>query len=156
MPDNFDQWLLWGGVLFNVCIAIVLIVTVLAFLAYQRVTSGTRLGKLLLIWAVAAGGSVVGSILVGILGYYLAGVNYPNDSESFATLLGAAIGMFFSIPIGIGGGGLAGTIIAGLLVYLKSWRPTLIASAGALVMGALVSGVALVPFGFFFWAVSHI
>ena len=156
MTDNIEQWLLWGRVLFYVCTAIILIVAVLSFLAYHRVTRGQRIGELLLIWGVAAGGSIVGSILVGMLGYFLSRVNYPNTNESGAALVGAAFGMLLSVPIGIVGGGLAGTLLAALLLYLNSWRPTLIASAGALVMGAVVSGVALVPIGFVFFGIGHI
>jgi hypothetical protein len=156
MTDDIEQWLLLARVLFYVCSALVLIVAILSFLAYHRVTHGQRILELIWIWGAAASGSVIGSILVGILGYYLAEVNYPNTNESGAALVGAAFGMIFSIPIGIVGGGLAGTMSAALLVYLNSWRPTLIASASALVMGTLSSGVALVPIGFVFFGLGHI
>ena len=149
-----DQWFILARVLFYVLIAIVLIVAILSFLAYQRVTRGARLRELLLIWMIAVGGSIVGSFLTGILYYYLTKVDYPD--ESFVLLLGAAVGMVLGIPVGVFLGGLAGTMIAALLVYLNVWRPTLIASAGALVGAALVSGVMLVPIAIIVFGVAHI
>lgn len=156
MTDNIEQWLQLVQVLFYICSALVLIVAILSFFAYHRVTHGERIPELFLIWVMATGGSMLGSILVGILGYYLAQVYYPNTNEAGAALVGAAFGMIFSIPIGFVGGGLVGTMIAAFLVYLNFWRPTLIASASALVMGTLISGVALVPIGFIFFGIGHI
>jgi hypothetical protein len=94
---------------------------------------------------------MVGSILIGILGYYVAGVDEP-----YTVLLATALGMFVSIPVGVVGGGLAGTMIAALLVYLNAWRPLLIASVGALAVAALVSGVVLVPIGIIIFGIAHI
>jgi hypothetical protein len=131
-------------------------VTVISFLAYLRVTHGARILELVLIWAFAVGGSTAGSVLIAALDNSLAKVEDPYTSEWYAELLGAAIGMLFSIPIGIVGGGLAGTMLAALLIYIRSWRPTLIASAGAFVAGALASGLALVPIGFFLGPVTRI
>jgi hypothetical protein len=149
-----DQWFILARVLFYVLIGIVLIVAVLSFLAYDRVTHGARLRELLLIWIVAVGGSVVGSIISGILVFYLYGVQHPE--ESYGAHLAAGLGMIVSIPVGGVGGGLAGTMLAALLVYLNTRRPTLIASIGALVVAALVSGVALVPIGLIVFGIEHI
>jgi hypothetical protein len=149
-----DQWFNLAEVLFYACIAIIPIVAVLSFLAYHRVTRGARFLELVLIWIVAVGGSIVGSLITGLLYYYLGRVDYPDDS--FALLLGVAFGMVLGIPVGWVAGGLVGTMIAAFLVYLDTWRPMLFASAGALVLGALVSGVALVPLGWFVWAIAHI
>lgn len=149
-----DQWFVLAKVLFYVLIGIVLIVAVLSFLAYFRVTRGARLRELVLIWIVAVGGSIAGSIISGFLIFYLYGIQYPN--ESFGAQLAAGLGMIVSIPVGGGGGGLAGTMLAALLVYLKTCRPTLIASVGALVVAAFVSGVLLVPIGWFVFAIEHI
>jgi hypothetical protein len=123
----------------------------------HRITRRARSIELVLIWILAIGGSILGSLIIAILGYVLAKVNYPTKtSEWSAELLGAALGMGLSIPVGVVGGGLVGTGIATLSVYVNSWRTTLIASIIALVVGVLVSGVALVPIGFIIWLMEHI
>ncbi len=143
-----DQWFNLAKFLFYACIVIITIAGILSFLAYLRLTRGARLLELVLVWIVAAGGSIVGSLIVAALGYIL------EKSERSFEPIAAAIGMLFSIPIVVGC--VAGTMIAALLIYINFWRPTLIASAGALVVSAFISGVALVPVGIFILALSHI
>ena len=152
MTDNIMHW---AGVLFNICSGIILITTVLSLFAYYWVTRGTGILELLLIWGVALGGSSLGSVIIGILGIVLARVTY-NTSEAWAALVGALFGIFLSVPIGVLIGGMVGTLIATLLVYRNFKRPTLIASVSAFVMAAIISGLALVPIGFIFFAIGHI
>jgi hypothetical protein len=85
MADNIDPWALLARVLFYGDSAIFLIVTILAFVAYHRVTRGKRILELLLIWGVSTGGSMAGSILIGILGYYFGEVD-----EHYTLLLATA------------------------------------------------------------------
>jgi hypothetical protein len=112
--------------------------------------------KVLSIWGVAAAGSVVGSVVVGLWGV-LATLNaYPHTYEYQAAFVGAGFGSMFSIPIGFFVGSLAGTLIAQLFLRRNWSRLLLAAGASAFVIGAVVSGVSLIPLGFFFFALGHI
>jgi len=123
----------------------------------HRVTRGARSLELVLIWVLAVGGSILGSIVIAILGYMLAKANYPTRaSEWSAEILGAVLGMGLSVPLGIVGGGLAGTWKATSSKPADSKPATLNASIVALVVGALVSGIVLAPTAFLFFILEHI
>jgi hypothetical protein len=109
------------------------------------------------IWGLAVGGSILGSIVIAILGYMLVKANYPTrTSEWSAEILGAVLGMGLSVPAGIAGGGLAGTWRATSSKHADSKPAALNASSVALVVGALVSGVVLAPTTFFLFILEHI
>ena len=109
-----------------------------------------------ILWGAAAGGSIVGSFLIGLLGVILAMVTYPNTQEYSAALIGGLFGSCLSIPAGILVGGFAGSIIADIYLRRRGERPGFLAGAGAFVMAALASGVSLVPIGFFVFGLAHI
>ena len=120
-------------------------------------SKGLRVPELLAVWGLAFAGGTLGSIVIGILGVRLAYVSYPNVGPAHgAALVGAVCGSFLSIPIGIFVGGVAGVFIYNFLSKRNSRRPALPAGAVAFVIGALISGVSLVPIGFLFFALGHI
>ena len=118
----------------------------------HRIKNRARFFELVLVWVLAAGGSVLGSIVIAILGYFLARANYPNPSEGSAAVLGAVLGMGLSIPAGIIGGGGTGTRI----VTGNSSHTKLRALIVACLVGALVSGVVLMPVAFILFLLEHI
>jgi hypothetical protein len=120
----------------------------------SHTTRNAQFLNLVLIWGLAVSSSILGSIVITILGYMLAKANYPNPSEWSAELLGAGFGMVLSIPLGSLCGGLAGTAILSMRGY--SQRPTRNASIVACLAGALFSGVVLVPTGFIMFILEHI
>lgn len=113
--------------------------------------------ELLAVWGLAFAGGSLGSIVIGILGVFLAIHSYPNTKiEHGAALVGALCGSIFSIPIGIFVGGAIGVLIFNRLLKRNSQRPALPASVSAFVISAMISGVSLVPIGFLFFALGHI
>ncbi|HET8671751.1 MAG TPA: hypothetical protein VFM05_14375 [Candidatus Saccharimonadales bacterium] len=129
---------------------------VLTLVDYIRLTKGTRNGELVVVWGAAAGGSIVGSFLMSLLGMILAMVIYPNTEEYAAAFVGGMFGSCVSIPAGIFVGVCVGTVIADILLRLHGGRPGFIASTGAFVTAVLAAGVSLVPVGFLFYGLGHI
>ena len=108
------------------------------------------------VWGSAFVGGTLASLVIGILGVLLTYVSYPNSElEHGAAIVGALCGSFFSIPTGIYLGGLAGVFIYNLSSQRNSRRPALSGGAVAFVSSALISGISLVPIGFFLFAVGH-
>ena len=109
------------------------------------------------VWGLATIGSVAGSVLIGAVGILLAMINYPSAQfEQGAAWVGTVCGSSLSIPMGIVIGGLVGSNLLDFLRHRNKPRPVRIANASAFVIGALISGVTLVPVGFFFFALGHI
>jgi hypothetical protein len=118
---------------------------------------GMPVPDLLAVWGPAIAGGLLGSLVIGILGVYYIDVSYPDSQfEHTSALLGAFCGSIFSIPIGILGGGVAGVFLYNFLSKRKSLRPAFRAGAAAFVIGALLSGASLVPFGIIFFGLGHI
>ena len=120
-------------------------------------SKGMRFSELLAVWGPAFVGSTLGGLVIGILGVYYIDVSYPNSAfEHGAAVVGAFCGSLFSIPTGLLAGGVAGVFLYNFLSKRKSERPALPAGAVAFVIGALFSGVSLVPYGFIFFGLGHI
>jgi hypothetical protein len=120
-------------------------------------SKGMHFPELLAVWGPAFAGSLLSSIVIGILGVYYIDVSYPNSQfEHTSALLGAFCGSVFSIPTGLLAGGGAGIFLFNFLKKRNSLRPSVPAGAVAFVIGALLSGVSLVPYGIIFFGLGHI
>lgn len=122
-------------------------------------SKGMRVREILAIWGLAFAGSIVGSVIIAILGVIYVTTSNPEANLEFergAALVGAAFGSVCSIPIGLLAGGTAGILVFNRLVKRGSQRPALSASAWAFPIGVLISGVVLVPLGVIFFGLGHI
>ena len=122
-------------------------------------SKGMHVREILAVWGSAFFGSIVGSVIIAILGTIYVITSNPGANVEFergAALVGAAFGSVCSIPIGLLAGGTAGVLIFNRSVNRNPERPTFSASALAFVIGAIISGVILVPLGFIFFGLGHI